>query len=137
MSQVEKKLRVLVLDPDGDVEKSVTDVLAETRCDIARAQSDDWQFETFTYRFPFDAVVMNLTARTGHFLDLIPAIKKVSPNAPIFVVSRLADERMWLRVLNRGADDLFASPPDRAELLCAFLQAKHFWDQTRRKSHRA
>ncbi len=118
-----KRLRVLVFDPDGEVEKLVTDILAETPCDVAGAQSGDTLHETFTYCFPFDAVVMNLTRHTGHFLDMIPAMRKAAPEAGIFVLSRSADERLWLDVLDRGAHDLFITPPDRTEFLGAFLRA--------------
>ncbi len=118
-----KRFRVLVFDPEGEVERFVTDILAETPCDVARAQSGDSLYDTYTYHFPFDAVVMNLTRRTGHFLDMIPAIRKVSPRARVFVLSRMADERLWLHVLDRGAHDLFVAPPDRAEFLGAILQA--------------
>ncbi|MBZ5500484.1 MAG: hypothetical protein LAP85_29170 [Acidobacteriia bacterium] len=118
-----KRFRVLVFDPDGEVEKLVTDILTEAPCDVARAQPSDSLHETFTYHFPFDAVVMNVTQRTGHFLDMIPAIRKVSPKAEIFVLSRSADERLWLDVLDRGAHELFIVPPDRAEFLGAFHQA--------------
>ena len=123
MQKPVRRFRVLVLDPDGEVRKSVTDILAKTPCEVAGAQPGDSLYETFTYHFPFDAVVMNLTRRTGHFIDMIPAIKRVSPSAPIFVISRLADEQLWVQVLNRGAHDLFVSPPDRAEFLGALLQA--------------
>jgi DNA-binding NtrC family response regulator len=118
-----KRFRVLVFDPEGEVGRFVTDILAETPCDVARAQSGDSLYDTYTYQFPFDAVVMNLTRRTGHFLDMIPAIREVSPKVRIFVLSRMADERLWLHVLDRGAHDLFVAPPDRAEFLGAILQA--------------
>jgi DNA-binding NtrC family response regulator len=132
MLQPIKRFRVVVFDPEGEVEKLVTDILAATPCDVAAAQSGDSLHETFTYHFPFDAVVMNLTRRTGYFLDMIPAIKKVSPEAEIFVFSRSADERLWHDVLDRGAHDLFITPPDRAEFLGAFLQAiqAHTPDET-------
>ncbi len=35
----------------------------------------------------------------------------------IIVVSRLADNRLWSEVLNRGAYDLLAAPLDKAEVL--------------------
>jgi DNA-binding NtrC family response regulator len=123
MLQTIKRFRVLVFDPDGEVEKLVTDILAETPCDVTSAQSGDSLHETFTYHFPFDAVVMHLTRRTGHFLDMIPAIRKASPKAEIFVMSRWADEQLWFDVLDRGAHDLFVTPPDRAEFRDAVLQA--------------
>jgi DNA-binding NtrC family response regulator len=123
MLQPIKRFRVLVFDPEGEVERLVTEILAETHCEVASAKSGDSLYGTFTYHFPFDAVVMNLTPRTGHFLDMIPAIRQVSPKARIFVLSRAADERLWLHVLDRGAHDLFVAPPDRAEFLGAILQA--------------
>lgn len=115
--------RVLIFDAEGEVERLVRDVLAETPCEVASAQSGGAPDVTFTYSYPFEAVVINLTRHTGIFLDLIPAIRKVAPKAGIFAVSRLADEELWLEVLNRGADDLFMTPPDRAELLGVLLQA--------------
>jgi len=123
MLQPIKRFRVLVFDPDGEVEKLVTDILAETPCEVTGAQSNDLLHETFTYHLPFDAVVMNLTPRTSYFLDMILAIMKVSPKAEIFVFSPSADERLWLDVLDRGAHDLFTTPPDPAEFLGTFLQA--------------
>jgi len=123
MAKPFKKFRVLVFDPDGEVEPLVTDILAETAYDVARPQSADSMIETFTYQFPFDAVVMNLNLRTSHFLDMIPVIKRISPKAEIFVLSRAADERLWLEALERGARDLLLMPPDRAVFRDEFLQA--------------
>ena len=123
MAQPIQRFRVLVFDPEGELEKFVMDVFADTPCDVVRARSNDSLHQTFTYPFPFDAVVMNLTRRTDHILGMIPAIRKVSPRAEIFVLSRSADERLWLDVLDRGARDLFVSPPDHAEFLDAVLQA--------------
>jgi DNA-binding NtrC family response regulator len=125
MARPIQRFRVLVFDPEGELEKLVTDIFSETPCDVVNARSSDLLHETFTYQFPFDAVVMNLTRRTNHLLDMIPAIRKASPKAEVLALSRSADERLWLDVLDRGAHDPFMTPPDRAEFLDAVLEAIH------------
>jgi hypothetical protein len=123
MSKIKHRLRALIFDHDGEVAKLVTDILAGISWDVTRAQPSDPFRETFTYPCPFDAVIMHLTGATAHFLGMIPAIKRISPKAQIFVVSRSADEGLWLNVLEHGASDLFASPPNRTEFLDSFLRA--------------
>jgi DNA-binding NtrC family response regulator len=53
---------------------------------------------------------------------MMPQILNRQPKARVILMSRLADERMWVEALNAGAHDLLAKPcPQQA--LCAAVRS--------------
>ena len=53
---------------------------------------------------------------------MMPQILDRQPKARVILMSRLADERMWVEALNAGAHDLLAKPcPQQA--LCAAVRS--------------
>jgi hypothetical protein len=52
------------------------------------------------------------------------------PAPPALIVSsRLADERLWSKVLNLGGYDVLPAPLDRVEVLRVCFQAWKFWER--------
>jgi hypothetical protein len=52
------------------------------------------------------------------------------PSPPALIVcSRLADERLWAKVLNLGGYDLLPKPFDAAEVLQVCFQAWKSWER--------
>jgi DNA-binding NtrC family response regulator len=123
MEDRDRKFRILVIDPEGEVEQLVRNLLAGMDCDVFGVQSNEPAYDTFVYRRPFHVVVMNLTSKTMRLLDMIPVLQQLHPNTETLLMSRSADERMWADVLAFGGYDLLTVPPDRQELVNALRRA--------------
>ena len=52
----------------------------------------------------------------GSWKDVVDMANGLPCAPPVIVTSRLADERLWIEVLNRGGYDLLAKPLDGAEV---------------------
>jgi DNA-binding NtrC family response regulator len=53
----------------------------------------------------------------GTWQDILAHTATICPHAQVVVMSRLADERLWAEVLNRGAFDLLAEPVEQTEVV--------------------
>ena len=51
--------------------------------------------------------------------DVLLELQKMKSPPPLIVADRLADDRLWVEVLNLGAHDLLAKPFDAGEVLQA------------------
>jgi DNA-binding NtrC family response regulator len=68
---------------------------------------------------------------SGTWIDIVKHVQPL-PNPPaVIVTSRLADDRLWSEVLNRGGWDLLAKPFDHAEVLRSVRSAwQHCQNET-------
>ena len=74
----------------------------------------------------------------GTWIDLLENLEKLADPPPLVVTSRLADERLWVEVLNLGAWDVLAKPFDRKEVMWALESAcRHRRAISRTSSRRA
>ncbi len=117
------KRRILVIDPDGEIEQMLRHALTGTECEISRALIYESLHDTVVYRYPFDLVVLNLTGKARWLLDMVYILRRLHPDVVALTMSRSADERMWIDVLDRGGSDLLTIPPDRNELRRVLLKA--------------
>ena len=58
----------------------------------------------------FDVVVCDKSFRGGTWADALEAVRRLHPEVPTVIVSRLGDEQEWIEVLEAGAFDLLAAP---------------------------
>jgi DNA-binding NtrC family response regulator len=66
-------------------------------------------------------LLTNTRFRDGTWKDALETSQHIRPPAALVVASRLADEKLWLGVLERGAYDLIVKPFQAAEL-CRILR---------------
>jgi DNA-binding NtrC family response regulator len=69
-------------------------------------------------------LLSNTTFRRGNWKDALEMSFRIRPQAAMVVASRLADEKLWLGVLEHGAYDLILKPFQAAEL-CRVLRNAH------------
>jgi DNA-binding NtrC family response regulator len=69
-------------------------------------------------------LMTNTKFRNGSWKDALEMSVRIRPPAALVVASRLADEKLWLGVLERGAYDLIVKPFQAVEL-CRVLQNAH------------
>jgi two-component system, NtrC family, response regulator HydG len=65
---------------------------------------------------PFDACMIELSRPVETSFDLLAAIKRKCPLAEVVILSRLAEEDLWIESIQRGAYDFLPTPLDRKEL---------------------
>ncbi len=64
-----------------------------------------------------DGIVMNLETPLERWLDLVSYIKEIRPKVAVILISRLADEELWIESIQRGAYDLLSKPLEKNEFL--------------------
>jgi DNA-binding NtrC family response regulator len=70
----------------------------------------------------------------GDWRDILSFSNSRCPGAQVVVMSRVADEALWAEVLNRGAFDLLAMPPEQPEVVRVGASA---WRQSNLRASRA
>ena len=63
----------------------------------------------------------------GSWTDILDHTSRLPHPPSVVITSRLADERLWSEILNRGAWDLLAKPFDRMELVRSVKSAWEHW----------
>ncbi len=69
-------------------------------------------------------LLSNTSFRRGNWKDALEMSLRLRPQAALVVASRLADEKLWLGVLEHGAYDLILKP-FQADELCRVLRNAH------------
>jgi two-component system, NtrC family, nitrogen regulation response regulator NtrX len=114
----ENQLRLLVCDPDPQAQKMIREFLQDSSIRVFYTSPSEPFEHTLSSHSPFHAIVIDLSNPRRKACDaLLEAVRKVSPNAQVIFMSRLADEMMWSQVLAMGAYDLLPKPPERQEFL--------------------
>jgi DNA-binding NtrC family response regulator len=67
-------------------------------------------------RYPICVVVCEDQLADGNYRDLVEAVKRTTLDAPVIVVSHLADWNEYLNAVRAGAFDYIGLPPRRAEI---------------------
>jgi DNA-binding response OmpR family regulator len=70
----------------------------------------------------------------GTWKDILQALDTLSDHPFLIVMSRLADDHLWVEVLNLGGYDVLAKPLDHKEVVRAIESAWRNWSQ--RQQHR-
>jgi DNA-binding response OmpR family regulator len=72
-------------------------------------------------------VLSEPSVEDGHWEDLLNELRKMTNPPPLIVAFRLADERFWAEVLNRGGYDVLLKPLETREVLRIVDQAWQQW----------
>ncbi|MFN7924508.1 MAG: hypothetical protein U0Q16_30685 [Bryobacteraceae bacterium] len=98
---------VLVVSSDDWTWKQMQRLLAETRCPLRWAKN--YQEAAEACIAPSTAVIVSDADLGGHTWRDILALTYAMPRpAYLVVISGLADEKLWLQVLDKGGVNLFA-----------------------------
>jgi DNA-binding NtrC family response regulator len=74
-------------------------------------------------RYPICVVVCEDQLADGNYRDLVEAVERTAADAPVIVVSHLADWSEYLSAVRAGAFDYIALPPRRTEIERAIKNA--------------
>jgi DNA-binding NtrC family response regulator len=106
---------VLVVSSDDEVRRNVAGIVGlyglEPVLCVTVADS-----RAVLCRYPICLVVCEDRLADGNYRDLIEAVERTSSDAPVIVVSRLADWNEYMNAVRAGAFDYIRLPPRRTEI---------------------
>jgi response regulator RpfG family c-di-GMP phosphodiesterase len=109
---IEARGRILVVDDDAAVRRLLVEALSEAGHSVAAAENGDRAIETFRAR-PCDLVVTDVMMPGTSGLEVLRAVKQISPATEVIVVTAHASLDTAVTALRHGAYDLITKPlPD-------------------------
>jgi DNA-binding response OmpR family regulator len=82
---------------------------------------------------PIPVIITERDLRLGDWKDVLAAMQQL-PHQPLLVVtSRLADEHLWVEVLNLGGHDVLAKPFQAANVQWALESAWRIWTNRKKR----
>ncbi len=101
--------RILVVDDDHLVRESVLDFLTHAGYEVVEARGVAECLAQFESCHP-DVVIIDYFLKDGTALELIPKLKQVQPNIPLFVLTGHATVDLAVRAIKDGADQFLTKP---------------------------
>jgi DNA-binding response OmpR family regulator len=80
-------------------------------------------------QIPIPVIVAERDLDSGDWKDLLEGTRDLPHHPLLVVVSRLADEYLWLEVLNRGAHDVLPKPFRESEVVRVLSNAWREWER--------
>lgn len=103
------KHRILVVDDEMTVCKSIRQVLLNEACDVDMAQSGEEALRLDAER-PYDVLIVDLMMPGISGLDLLKSLKAKNPKARIIMVTGYPTMRNTLQAMQLGAMDFLPKP---------------------------
>ena len=111
--------KVLVLMCDTD-QRAILQKVLEPHADLTCAYTPEEMSEQLE-RASYDAVFCARSLSMGSWREVLEKVRQFYPHLLVIIVSRTADEKEWLEVLEAGAFDLL-SPPYYERVLLSMLE---------------
>ena len=132
--------RILVVDDDPHVARTLVDLLALHEYKAERAESGEKALELLV-REPFDLVLLDvrLPGMNG-FATCLRIRERIGPSLPVIILTALGDPASVREGYDAGADDFLTKPVDTPAMLYkvrAFLRMKSLHDETVRHREEA
>jgi len=106
---------VLAVFPLGKDQTSLARIFAHSHWKVRFTRLP--QILTELSESPVGVIIIEAYGASGHcWKDVLLELQKMEDPPPLIVAGRLADERLWMEVLNLGAYDLLATPFDAKEI---------------------
>jgi DNA-binding NtrC family response regulator len=104
-----RKNRILVVDDELTVCKSIRQVLVGTDCDVDMAKSGEEALRMEAER-PYDVMIVDLMMPGLSGMDLLPMLKARNPKARIIMVTGYPTMKNTLQAIQLGAVDFLPKP---------------------------
>jgi DNA-binding response OmpR family regulator len=118
-ARVQAARRILVVDDDMEVRRTLTTLLARQGYDVVTASdgADALARMDDAADRPFDAVITELTLAEVDGVALIRHLRGLRPLLPILVLTGEANPRRRVEAVEAGGDFGFSKPPDFGEMM--------------------
>ena len=114
-SEVNDKLRVLVVDDEKNIRMTLAVCLEQFDCEVTGVASADGALQSLS-RQSFDLAFLDLRLGDGSGLDLIPKFLAESPNLIIVVMTAYATIDSAVEAIKRGAGNYLPKPFQPAQI---------------------
>src|ERR1700757_1628394 len=106
---------VLVVSSDDEVRRNLAGIVGLYGSEPVLCVTVAHSRAVLCCLYPICLVVCEDRLADGSYRDLIEAVQRTSSDAPVIVVSRLADWNEYMNAIRAGAFDYIGLPPRRAE----------------------
>src|ERR1041385_1523560 len=120
-----RTITVLSVSPLQGDHSFVRTIVGQSKWTLLTADSLFAARALLSQRQDISVVLSERDLRPGGWADILSDLQTVAHPPSLIVTSKLADNRLWSEVLNRGGWDVLAKPFDRIELL---RSVKSAWD---------
>jgi DNA-binding NtrC family response regulator len=112
-----RRSRILIVDEDAQVRELVSEILRGDEYEVFFEKQPEQLITSLSgITAYYEVILMDLCHPVDKILDLIPVVKEMFPNTEIVLISRLAEEDLWIESIQRGAYDYLPKPLDKSEL---------------------
>lgn len=120
--------RVLVVDDEADVRKSVRLILSKAGYDVIEAEDGEAGVSTVKSGdnpFALNAIICDLNMPKMSGMEAIPYFRTQFPSCPVIVLSGAGTVENTAILFKQGVVDFLSKPIDQAQLLGAVKKAVH------------
>jgi CheY-like chemotaxis protein/anti-sigma regulatory factor (Ser/Thr protein kinase) len=114
--------RVLLVDDDPAIRDVLARYMSSAGLEVTQAKDGNVALEIFRGQ-PFDLVLSDVKMPLMDGLQLLEAVKDLSPTLPVVMISGYEDTETIVRALKMGAENFLAKPVTKANLIRVLKQA--------------
>ena len=115
-NEAKARPRLMLVDPDVQVQELVNEVFSPESTEVIFEESLESCEKVLRDNSLLDVVLMDLTNPVERYFELVSQLRAMCPRMEIILISRIADDYLWVESIQRGAYDLLPKPLDRNEL---------------------
>jgi len=112
----ERKLRVLVVDDEEEIRKSLSRILEQEGFEIITASDGEQAMQKICFDTP-DAVLLDVRMPGLNGMDVLKKIEAIDGNLPVVLVTAYANIHQVVEAMKEGAYDYLAKPFDNNEVV--------------------
>ena len=114
-NEAKARPRLLLIDPDLQVQELINEVFSPDSAEVTFEESlESWE-KVVKDNSPLDVILMDLTNPVERCFELVAELRETC-STEIILISRIADDYLWVESIQRGAYDLLPKPLDRNEV---------------------
>ena len=107
--------RVLIVEDQVRLRKSVAEYLVLRGCDVVEAESCREAEEAFRSQMP-DVALIDYRLPDGDALELLPRLKGINPEVPVVILTGHGSVELAVRAMKEGAEQFLTKPVDLGAL---------------------
>ncbi len=112
----ERKSRVLVVDDEEEIRKSLSRILEKEGFEVITASDGEQAMQKICFDTQ-DAVLLDVRLPGLNGMDVLKRIKAIDDNLPVVLVTAYADTHQAVEAIKEGAYDYLAKPFDNNEVV--------------------
>ena len=108
MTGTDKK-RILIIDDDEEMRSVIKDFIEEEGYEADCVEKGTYAFGKLLNE-PFDLIITDIRMPGFSGLDILPNLRKLSPDVTIVVITAFGSEEVFCKALERGANAYLEKP---------------------------